>query len=473
MKKGLDILALLVVDLLTLAICLDLSILIRKNFLPSIIGFPEFLGKGLSTYWWVLPIWISFFAYEGLLTKRFSFWDEVKQLWKAIFFSTVAVFSLLFLGKMGEKYSRTLIVLIGITSFFVFPAIRINAKKLLRRIGILRSKVLIIGAGKRGRLISRALKEEHNLGYKVVGFLDDDPEKAGTLIEGVKVHKGVDKAERYIGRSGINTIVIAIPGASKERLNEIINKLQHKAENILFIPDILGIAVLGTKLQHFFREQAFALELQNNLAKPFNIFIKRSFDFIVGSFLLLLLSVPIACMCLLIRLDSPGPAIFSQERIGRKGRPFKCYKFRTMFKDAEEKVEELLHTNENIRREWEQARKIKEDPRITKIGKFLRTTSLDELPQLMNILKGEMSLVGPRPAIQEEIEKYYRDNTAELYFSVPPGITGLWQVSGRSTTGYAYRIALDSWYVRNWNLWLDVVILLKTVKVVLKREGAW
>jgi undecaprenyl-phosphate galactose phosphotransferase len=177
-------------------------------------------------------------------------------------------------------------------------------------------------------------------------------------------------------------------------------------------------------------------------------------------------------MCLLIKLDSPGPAIFSQERIGRKGRPFKCYKFRTMFKDAEEKVEELLHTNENIRREWEQARKIKEDPRITKIGKFLRTTSLDELPQLMNVLKGEMSLVGPRPAIQEEIEEYYRD-TAELYFSVPPGITGLWQVSGRSTTGYDYRIALDSWYVRNWNLWLDVVILLKTVKVVLKREGAW
>jgi undecaprenyl-phosphate galactose phosphotransferase len=473
MKKGLDILVLLVVDLLTLAICLDLSILIRKNFLPSIIGFPEFLGKGLSTYWWVLPIWISFFAYEGLLTKRFSFWDEVKQLWKAIFFSTVAVFSLLFLGKMGEKYSRTLIVLMGITSFFVFPAIRINAKKFFRHIGILRSKVLIIGAGKRGRLISRALKEEHNLGYKVVGFLDDDPEKAGTLIEGVKVHKGVDKAERYIGRSGINTIVIAIPGARKERLNEIINKLQHKAENILFIPDILGIAVLGTKLQHFFREQAFALELQNNLAKPFNIFIKRSFDFIVGSVLLLLLSVPIAFMCLLIKLDSPGPAIFSQERIGRKGRSFKCYKFRTMFKDAEEKVEELLHTNENIRREWEQARKIKEDPRITKIGKFLRTTSLDELPQLINVLKGEMSLVGPRPAIQEEIEKYYRDNTAELYFSVPPGITGLWQVSGRSTTGYDYRIALDSWYVRNWNLWLDVVILLKTVKVVLKREGAW
>jgi undecaprenyl-phosphate galactose phosphotransferase len=143
-----------------------------------------------------------------------------------------------------------------------------------------------------------------------------------------------------------------------------------------------------------------------------------------------------------------------------------------MFNDADEKLEELINGNEDIRREWEKKWKIREDPRITRIGKFLRETSLDELPQLMNVLKGEMSLVGPRPAIQVEIEKYYR-NTAQLYFSVPPGITGLWQVSGRSTTGYDYRIALDSWYVRNWNVWLDVIILLKTIKVVLKREGAW
>ena len=472
MKKGLDFIVLLIVDLLTLAISLQLSILIRKNLLSPFIGFPEYLGKGISTYWWVFLIWISFFVYEGLLTKRFSFWDEVRQLWKATFFSTVAVFSILFLGKTGERYSRTVIILMGIISQFLFPVVRINAKKFFRNIGLLRSKVLIIGAGRRGKLVARALKEEHNLGYKVAGFLDDDPEKAGTLIEGIKVHRGIDKAERYIGRSGINAVVIAIPGATKEKLNEIINRLQHKAENIFYIPDILGVAVLGTKLQHFFREQAFALEIQNNLAKPINILIKRCFDFMVGSFLLVLLSLPIAIICFLIRLDSPGHAIFSQYRIGRKGRPFRCYKFRTMFKDAEEKLQDLLNSNEDVRREWEQVWKIKDDPRITKIGKFLRKTSLDELPQLINVLKGEMSLVGPRPVTQDEIDIYYKD-TAELYFSVFPGITGLWQVSGRSDTSYDYRIALDSWYVRNWNVWLDVVILLKTIKVVIKRQGAW
>jgi undecaprenyl-phosphate galactose phosphotransferase len=142
-----------------------------------------------------------------------------------------------------------------------------------------------------------------------------------------------------------------------------------------------------------------------------------------------------------------------------------------MFKDADEKLEELINGNEDIRREWEKSWKIREDPRITRIGKFLRKTSLDELPQLINVLRGEMSIVGPRPVIREEIDRYYKD-AADLCFSVPPGITGLWQVSGRSNTGYDYRIALDSWYVRNWNLWLDVVILLKTLRVVLKREGA-
>jgi len=470
MKKGLSFIVLLLIDLLTLAVILELAIILRKNILPSYIELTKFLGKGMVTYWWILPIWIFFLAYEGLFTQRFSFWDEVKQLWRSIFFSTVAVFSILYLGKVSERYSRTVIVLMGIISLFVFPTIRINAKKLFRHIGLFRSNVLIIGAGNRGRLVAKALKEEQNLGYKVVGFLDDNPEKAGTLIEGIKVHKGIDKAERYIGRSGINAVVIAIPGAPKE-LNEIINRLQHKAENIFYIPEILGVAVLGTKLQHFFREQAFALDIQNNLAKPFNIFIKRCFDFTVGSFLLFLLSVPIAFLSLLIRLDSPGPAIFSQYRIGRRGRPFRCYKFRTMFHDAEERLPELLNANEDSRREWEKTWKLREDPRITRIGKFLRKTSLDELPQLINVLKGEMSLVGPRPYLPDEVNKV--GENLDICFSVPPGITGLWQVSGRSNTSYDYRIALDSWYVRNWNVWLDIVILLKTIKVVLKRQGAW
>lgn len=163
--------------------------------------------------------------------------------------------------------------------------------------------------------------------------------------------------------------------------------------------------------------------------------------------------------------------MFFQDRVGKKGKGFKCYKFRTMYRDAGERLQELLESNEEARTEWGKFWKLRDDPRITRVGRFLRRTSLDELPQIFNVLKGDMSLVGPRPVTRDEIDKYYKD-TAELCFSVTPGITGLWQVSGRSNTSYEYRIALDSWYVRNWNLWLDIIILFKTVNVVLRGDGA-
>ena len=146
-------------------------------------------------------------------------------------------------------------------------------------------------------------------------------------------------------------------------------------------------------------------------------------------------------------------------------------KFRTMYHDAQERLQEILDNNPQASAEWEKYHKLSNDPRITSIGKLLRKTSLDELPQLFNVLQGNMSLVGPRPVTKEEIEKHYKEN-ADFCLSVPPGMTGLWQVSGRSNSSYKQRITLDTWYVRNWNIWLDIVILFKTVRVVIKKEGA-
>jgi undecaprenyl-phosphate galactose phosphotransferase len=470
-KKRLGIVLLFIIDFITVFITLQVAIFLRKNVLPYFLQFPEFPAIDFTFFWWVFPVWLSFLVYEGLYTKRFSFWDEVKVLWKVVFFSTIAVFSILFLGKVGAKYSRTVLVVMGIISFPMLPVIRINAKKLLMRMGLLKSKGLILGAGKTGELVFNALKNDRNLGLDIVGFLDDDPKKIGKRIGQVKIHKGIDKAEKYIARCGIDEIVIAMPGCKKEQLISIINRLQHKAQNLLLIPDLFGLTILGTNLQHFFQEQAIGLEVKNNLANPINILIKKIFDIIVGSILLIILSIPMTIIALLIKINSKGPAIFSQERIGSNDRPFRCYKFRTMYNDAEKRLNELLESNPEAKDEWEQYWKLKDDPRVTKIGAFLRKTSLDELPQIFNVLKGDMSLVGPRPVTKKEIDEYYKDST-KLCFGVPPGITGLWQVSGRSNTSYDQRIALDSWYVRNWNLWLDIVILFKTVKVVLNKEGA-
>ncbi|MBA4374167.1 MAG: undecaprenyl-phosphate galactose phosphotransferase WbaP [Thermodesulfovibrio sp.] len=448
----------------------QLAVLIRLQVLPLFFsGLPQ--GRVLDA-WWIISVWIFFFFYEGLYTMRASFWDEIQAICKVSLLSTAGVFVIVSIGKLSDDVSRMVVLLMGMLSFLLLPPAHMLAKKMLRQLGFLKRRVLILGAGKTGELILRALRHEPNFGYEVVGFVDDDPLKCGKKIEGIKVHRGIDKALSYINRADIEDIFIAMPGAGKERLQGLINHLQHKVERILFVPDIFGIAVLGTNLQYFSTEEAFALEMKNNLSNQVNMLTKWGFDRIVSLVVIPLLMLPMAAIALLIRLDSRGPVIFSQERVGGKGRRFRCYKFRTMYEDADSILASLLAANPELRDHWNQYWKLEDDPRITRIGRFLRITSLDELPQIFNVLKGEMSLVGPRPVTQEEIDMHYKD-MAGLCFSVPPGITGLWQVSGRNTLSYAYRVGLDAWYVRNWNLWLDLVIILKTIRIVIKREGAY
>ena len=473
-RKSIELIVIFIADIGSVFLIFKLAFFIRKGlplFFQS--AFPKELPLASLTHlWWIFVLWIFFFYYEGLYTRVFSYWDEIRILWKVSFLSTIGIFTIASVGKISDEISRTVIVLMGIIAILLLPLIRMTFKKALRRTGLLQRRVLILGAGKTGRLMLKALMREPNYGYKIIGFVDDDPEKCGKRIEGIKIHRGVDKALHYINRCNIEDVFIAMPGAGKERLQGVINNLQHKVKNILFVPDIFGIAVVGTNLLHFFYEEAFAFEMKNNLFRPFNIFLKKCFDMVSSILLLPLLFFPMIVLLVFIHLDSKGPALFFQERIGKNGRKFRCYKFRTMYADAEERLKNVLENDPARKNEWTTFWKLKDDPRITRLGKFLRKTSLDELPQIMNVLKGEMSFVGPRPVTEDEINEYYRE-AADICYSVLPGITGLWQVSGRNNTSYDYRIALDSWYVRNWNLWLDIVILLKTVRIVLKREGAY
>jgi len=197
---------------------------------------------------------------------------------------------------------------------------------------------------------------------------------------------------------------------------------------------------------------------------------KRLFDIVTSLSIIILLSPLLIYITRKVRKDG-GPAIYGHERIGQSGKPFKCLKFRSMVINSKEVLEELLANDPEARREWDITFKLKNDPRITSIGHFLRKTSLDELPQLFNVLKGEMSLVGPRPIITAELGRY--DDEVEYYLLSKPGMTGLWQVSGRSEVDYSTRVYLDAWYVKNWSMWNDIAILFKTVGVVLKKEGAY
>jgi len=210
---------------------------------------------------------------------------------------------------------------------------------------------------------------------------------------------------------------------------------------------------------------------KSNLMNKRNLFIKRIFDLTAGS-AIFIFSLPLLFLFgILIKLDSRGPVLFIQKRLGKNGKIFNCLKFRTMLQDAEEVLKCLLEKDPTLKIQWEVYLKLKRDPRITCIGRFLRKTCLDELPQIINVLRGEMSLVGPRPRADYELEGRQEDNIFQVGLTVLPGITGLWQVSGKNELNYEQRIRLDADYVANWSLWLDIVLLFRTIAVVIWQKG--
>lgn len=236
------------------------------------------------------------------------------------------------------------------------------------------------------------------------------------------------------------------------------------------IPTLRGMPLDNTDMSFIFSHEVMIFRVQQNLAKWSSRILKRIFDIIGSLAIIIALSPALIYISRKVKKDG-GPAIYGHERIGKGGKPFKCLKFRSMVVNSKEVLEQVLATDLQARAEWDATFKLKNDPRITKIGHFLRRTSLDELPQLFNVLRGEMSLVGPRPIITAELERY--NDEIDYYLLSKPGMTGLWQVSGRSDVDYETRVYLDAWYVKNWSMWNDIAILFKTINVVLKKDGAY
>jgi undecaprenyl-phosphate galactose phosphotransferase len=240
--------------------------------------------------------------------------------------------------------------------------------------------------------------------------------------------------------------------------------------HVSVIPTTRGLPLYGTDMAFLFSHELMIFRVNNNLAKRTSRFVKRTFD-IICSILIILVSSPLLAFLYYKVTRDGGPAIYGHMRVGRHGKLFPCYKFRSMVLNSQEVLQQLLDSDPEARAEWERDFKLKNDPRITPVGRFIRKTSLDELPQLFNVLRGQMSLVGPRPIISEELIRY--DENVDYYLMAKPGMTGLWQVSGRNDVDYDTRVYFDSWYVKNWSLWNDIAILFKTVKVVLHRDGAY
>ncbi|MCX8031264.1 MAG: sugar transferase [Thermodesulfovibrionales bacterium] len=470
-KRHLETFILIVIDLLSILSIFTIAFFIRKFILPIFYPYPLPLIDTMNFYHflWIIPLWFISLYYHGLYTKCFPYWEEVISLLKAIFIANILTFTVLFIGKISEEVSRALFLISAIIAIPLFPLMRLNLQKYLRKYDLFIRHALIVGSGSLAHLILQALKREPHYGFKVIGFVDD--KNAGNVIEGLKIYNGIKNIINYIDRTDISDIFIAVPEIDKHKIEDLIKNLHLKVNRILIVPDIQNLPLFTTELQHFFQEQILFLEIRSNLNRPHNILFKRIFDITVSFFLLVIFFIPMIVIAIAIFFSMKCNPIFTQERIGKNGKPFKMYKFRTMYKNADNILQDILLKDDNLKKEWELHWKLKNDPRVTKIGNILRKTSLDELPQLINILKGQMSLVGPRPYLKDEINGFAEE--MPIVWTVLPGITGLWQVSGRSNTDNKFRVALDVWYVRNWSFWLDVIIVLKTVKVVLKGEGAY
>ncbi len=382
---------------------------------------------------------IALFIYEGIYTKRFDFWHESRLIAKSIILAFFLTMAYLAMTKTIDELSRLAVTFSFLFMLILIPVFKYFTKHLLFRIGAWKQPAYIYDKD------PFLIKEVFSNPY--LGYIQADQKKARSLVINSK-------------------------NMTPQSLTSAIDTAMNEKKEVVFIPLLNDFDLSRSTIHQLFNTHTNLITLSNNLNKPsvqlLNFFFNYALAFLLLPFLLPLLII----IATFIKIESPGSIFFIHHRIGKGGKVIPTLKFRSMYTDAQERLEELLKQSADIRHEWETNFKLKNDPRITKVGAFLRKTSLDELPQIFNVLKGDMNFVGPRPVVQEELDKYYKED-AKYYLMVKPGITGLWQVSGRSDTDYEFRVKTDKWYVNNWSLWLDIVILFKTIKVVLRSEGAY
>jgi Undecaprenyl-phosphate galactose phosphotransferase WbaP len=419
---------------------------------------------------------VAWFLAIGHYSQRRPFWDEMRDIAKVLFTVAILDAALVFLGKW--PFSRLWFLNTWMLGFFLVPVFRYATKRALIALGGWRRPTAIIGIGPNALEAAAALRSEPLMGYNVIAFLvpgqivppgKDTIEISGKSIPALPLNGAPFRAIEELGKPHL-VIALEVNGINEHQ--KLIAILGRHYEDIHIAPAIRGLPLYGLEPLHFFSHEVLFLRTRNNLTRQWARAAKRVFDF-TGAVLLLLLFAPLfGYISLRIWREDGGAIFFTQNRVGKDGSVFRVYKFRSMVQGAHNMLLSWLEDKPDVRAEYENNNfKLRNDPRVTKIGRWLRRSSFDELPQLWNVLKGEMSLVGPRPLLERELPQY--GETIELYNEARPGITGLWQISGRSETKFSDRANLDAWYVRNWSLWYDIVILIRTIKVVWSKNGAY
>lgn len=463
----------LVADALLINVAVWLAWFIRYELLLT----PP-LGEGFfyQSYTAYLPfafaltlLAISIFRFEGLYTpaRGRTYFDEVYTLVNGTTTAILLVMAITFFIR-PLVYSRSVYIYTALLIVILLGAARaieriVRERQRKRGTGV--DRVLIVGAGEVGRALMRNIVARPDLAYQVVGFVDDNPERGTTDIGRFKALGATDNLLHLLRDLSVDEVIVTLPWTARRKIIAIMELCQRAGVTAKIVPDLLQLSLSRVRIDDV--GGVPLISIREPRMGTVDAILKRLIDVIGGILLIIALAPLMALSALAIRLDSGGPIIFAQKRVGRNGRPFIAYKFRSMRVGAEEELATLNGLNEATGPLF----KIRNDPRRTRVGGWLRRMSFDELPQLWNVLRGEMSLVGPRPAIPSEVEQYRDWHRQRM--EVSPGMTGLWQVSGRSELTFDEMVMLDIYYIENWSPWLDFWILLKTVPTVLFARGAY
>jgi exopolysaccharide biosynthesis polyprenyl glycosylphosphotransferase len=409
------------------------------------------------------------FKVEGLYDRRRgSSWLDDIYIISTSTLVGIAIMIFIFFLYRAHFYSRLIFLYAVLLIVILLSLSRLVERQIaarLRRRGIGVDRVLIVGAGTVGRAIMRSIIARPELGYSPVGFIDDDPKKQNGAIGPFKAMGSTDDLAAVLRNEAIDQVIITLPWISHRKVLGIITDSERQGVRARFVPDLLQMSL--SQVDTDVMDGVPLIGVKEPTLRGWKIAVKRFIDIAISSAAIVLLSPMLLLTAILIKLDSPGPVFFKQTRLGRGARPFSCYKFRSMWEDAEDVKPELSALNEAEGPIF----KIRDDPRVTRVGRVLRRFSLDELPQLFNVFRGDMSMVGPRPPLPSEVEDYEDWHHERL--AIPSGMTGLWQVRGRSDLTFDEMVMLDLYYAENWSLWQDFKILLRTIPTVLFGRGAY
>ena len=419
----------------------------------------------------LILIFIGIYAWRGLIPAiGISPVEELRRLSISTSIVAMALASTAYLTQTQTNYSRIVFGLTWLLALILVPLGRGIVRRVASRAGLWGEPVAIVGYGTRGRWIAQYLLKNPLLGLRPVVALNGSHVNGnkGPSIPLIQVGTPM-KLEEASRRARVETAILITSEVSEELLEDLVEPRKRGFQRLITISDARQMGSLWVRPLDL--GGVLGLEVKQNLLSVWQKTLKRTLDLVLIS----LGAVVILPLCLLIALliwiESRGSIFYGHIRLGKDGRNIKVWKFRSMVPNADQVLRKYLDESPELRAEWNVNFKLKDDPRVTKVGKFLRKSSFDELPQLWNILKGEMSLVGPRPIVEEEAVRY--ESKYRMYTCVRPGITGLWQVSGRSDANYDFRVMMDEYYVRNWSIWLDLHVLASTPWVVLTRRGAY